>query len=107
MNVRCARCPVADGIRCGGLDVPRFCELIDPSCPHFNPGYRDVIVRESHRCAERYPTALSVRLVRLMNACEFRSTDPTCGCTGGRCGLRAGVAVGHLDCFECIRRYEG
>jgi hypothetical protein len=29
--------------------VRRFCELIDPSCPQYNSGYRDVIVREARR----------------------------------------------------------
>ena len=30
----------------------RFCELIDPSCPQYNQGYCEVIVREAHRTRE-------------------------------------------------------
>jgi hypothetical protein len=40
-----------------------------------------------------------------MRACAFRSTDPGCGCQGGRCSLRHGVIVSHLDCFNCLRTY--
>jgi hypothetical protein len=43
----CVRCPVADETSCAGILVPRFCELIDPSCPQYDPGYLQVIVRES------------------------------------------------------------
>jgi hypothetical protein len=43
----CVRCPVAEEISCAGFLVPRFCELIDPSCPQYDPGYLQVIVRES------------------------------------------------------------
>jgi hypothetical protein len=45
--MRCIYCPTPEGLHCAGLDVRRFCELIDPSCPRYNAGYRDVIVREA------------------------------------------------------------
>ena len=44
---RCIHCPTPENLRCGGLDVRRFCELIDPSCPQYDSGYREVIVREA------------------------------------------------------------
>jgi hypothetical protein len=44
---RCMACPCPDNLRCSGLDVRRFCELIDPTCPQFDPAYRGVIVQES------------------------------------------------------------
>jgi hypothetical protein len=44
---RCIACPCPDDLRCSGLDVRRFCELIDPTCPQFIPAYRGVIVQES------------------------------------------------------------
>ena len=47
----------------------------------------------------------ALSLVRGMKACLFRSTDPTCGCAGGRCALRHGVGVSHVDCMDCLRRY--
>ena len=46
---RCIACPTPENLRCAGLDVRRFCELIDPACTQFNPGYRDVIVQEARR----------------------------------------------------------
>lgn len=46
---RCVRCPAPQDARCPGRDVRRFCELIDPACPQYEPGYLDVIVRQSSR----------------------------------------------------------
>jgi hypothetical protein len=46
---RCARCPTPDAIACRGIDVRRFCDLIDPACPQYDPGYIHVILRESYR----------------------------------------------------------
>jgi hypothetical protein len=43
----CVRCPVADETACAGILIPRFCELINPSCPQYDPGYLQVIIRES------------------------------------------------------------
>lgn len=51
------------------------------------------------------PVVETLSLVRRMRACPFRSTDPACGCTGGRCALRRGAAVSHFDCMDCQRRY--
>jgi hypothetical protein len=52
------------------------------------------------------PTAAeALGLVRAMKACSFRSSGPGCGCAGGRCALRLGALVSHLDCFDCLRRY--
>ena len=47
----CIRCPTPENLRCAGLVVRRFCELIDPSCPQYDPGYLDVIAREARRGA--------------------------------------------------------
>jgi hypothetical protein len=55
---RCIACPCPDNLRCSGLDVRRFCELIDPTCPQFNPAYRGVIVQES-RLASAEPDLLA------------------------------------------------
>jgi hypothetical protein len=48
---RCIACPCPDNLHCSGLDVRRFCELIDPTCPQFNLAYRGVIVQESRSAA--------------------------------------------------------
>lgn len=53
----------------------------------------------------RPPVAETLPLVRQMKACLFRSTPPGC-CSGGRCGLRRGARVSHLDCFACLRQYD-
>ena len=41
---KCGFCPNDETLHCAGLDVRRFCELIDPACPQYDPGYREVIV---------------------------------------------------------------
>jgi len=108
--VRCLRCPVLTPVRCRGLDVRRYCELIDPSCAQFDPGYLEVILAESHRLASALPVmplAESAALVRRMNACPYRSASKDSGCGCGQCGLRNGASVNHLDCFACLSRFGG
>ena len=104
----CPRCPIADqSVRCQGLDVLRFCALIDPSCGQYDPGYLRVIEYVSYRihAAPAPPsTAESAALVREMKACPFRSAGTTgCGC--GHCGLRTGALVSHGECFKCINKH--
>lgn len=103
---RCGRCPVADpAVRCRGLDVPRYCELIDPVCEQYDPAYVGVIERESHGVyrPEPIPPTEVVELIRVVRACPFRSV--TTGCDCGRCGLRHGAAVSHVDCFACLKEF--
>ncbi len=50
--MRCSQCPTPENLRCAGLDVRRFCELIDPSCPQYDSRYVDVIVHEARRAEE-------------------------------------------------------
>jgi hypothetical protein len=50
--MRCIHCPAPERVRCAGLDVRRYCELIDPSCPQYDSGYLEVIVREARRSWE-------------------------------------------------------
>jgi hypothetical protein len=49
--------------------------------------------------------AESIDLIRQMRACPYRSVDAGCGCSGGRCALRGGAMVGHIDCFDCLRHF--
>jgi hypothetical protein len=56
--VRCIHCPTHENFRCAGLDVRRFCELIDPSCPQYDLRYFDVIVREAGQATEDIATRL-------------------------------------------------
>ena len=45
---RCQRCPTPADVRCVGLDVRRYCELLDPSCPEHDPRYAAVVVDRSN-----------------------------------------------------------
>ena len=45
----CIRCPVPKGTLSAGLEVRRFCELLDPWCSQYDPGYREVIFQASRR----------------------------------------------------------
>ena len=102
MTDRCARCPVSADVHCRGLDVRRYCKLIDPAHAKYDSRYVDVILRRSRQPADPIPAATSLHLLERMKACQFRSVDPGCGCSGGRCGLRDWRLVSHLECFECI-----
>jgi hypothetical protein len=107
MTDRCIRCPTPPEIRCRGLDVRRFCELIDPSGSGYDPGYERVILSESHRLAgiaAPIPPAEAAELLARMRACPFRSIADG-GCQCGRCGLRTGAAVHYRECFACLTRY--
>jgi hypothetical protein len=57
--MRCIHCPTPENLPCAGLDVRRFCELIDPSRPQYNARYREVIVRESHGAEKDTETRLA------------------------------------------------
>ncbi len=46
---KCGFCPTDETLGCAGLDVRRFCELIDPACTQYDPGYREVIVTATRR----------------------------------------------------------
>jgi hypothetical protein len=48
--------------------------------------------------------AATIAAIAAMNVCPYRSA-PGCGCSGGRCGLRGGAAVSHVDCLSCLERY--
>jgi hypothetical protein len=57
--MRCIHCSTPENLRCAGLDVRRFCELIDPSCPQYDPRYLEVIVNESLQAAGDKPRRLT------------------------------------------------
>jgi hypothetical protein len=78
---RCLRCPVPAATPCRGLTVRRFCELINPSCDRFDPGYVDVILAESHRMASNWPPAVA-RLDAAYAAAGGPGQQPG-GCCGG------------------------
>lgn len=52
------------------------------------------------------PLAESLALLRLVNACPYRSRDAGCGCSGHRCALRTtSPIVSHIDCLDCVKRH--
>ena len=108
MNV-CSHCPISPDMHCPGLDVYRFCELIDPNHEVYAPAYvrvlNDLAVRTSVAAGPTSKAAEAVKRLQVLRVCLFRSIDSACGCAGARCGLRHGGTVSYTDCFECIRRY--
>jgi hypothetical protein len=56
--MRCIHCPTPENLPCAGRDIRRFCELIDPSCPQYDAGYRNVIVGEVRRAEAERTTRL-------------------------------------------------
>jgi hypothetical protein len=95
---RCPHCPIAT--ECKGQHVRRYCELVDPRHPDYDPRYIATLAKPLRPLA-----AESLELIARMKSCPYRSVFPPCGCAGARCGLRAGAVVNHLDCFECIRKF--
>ncbi len=50
---RCAHCPTDPALRCRGLDVRRYCALLDLAHERHDARYADVVHRESARIALR------------------------------------------------------
>ena len=101
----CDKCPCAD--ICLQWDL--FCgwaasDDADPSQLKHICG-RSALGAAPARPAGSMPAAESIALTRRMNACPYRSRDAGCGCSGGRCSLRGGAVVSHLECFPCLERY--
>lgn len=105
---RCGHCPIPPDLTCQGEAAARLCALIDPAGPAYDPGYLPSLWALARPVAERpAPPDVSeaVRLLSAMGRCPYRSTDAGCGCSGGRCSLRGGAPVSHLDCIPCIRSH--
>jgi len=47
----CPHCPVPAGLVCRGLDVPRFCELVDPEHLAHDPRYIRILVADDVQVA--------------------------------------------------------
>jgi len=107
----CTRCPCPETC----LGWPAFCEWAAEDPPdevkiHHIRARSAMPARIAPSPAPAHdPDRPEVRealaLARAMRACAFRSTGSGCGCAGGRCSLRRGSFVSHLDCFDCLRRY--
>ncbi len=111
MSEACTRCPCPETC----LGWPAFCEWAAEDPPdevkiHHIRARSAMPARIAPSPAPAHdPDRPEVRealaLARAMRACAFRSTGSGCGCAGGRCSLRRGSFVSHLDCFDCLRRY--
>ncbi len=93
--------------------VWRFRELCHEANPNTTQrdAYRGLVIRMAsgeplNKKTGRPAVPEAVALTRQMKACIYRSVFPPCGCAGGRCGLRWGAIVSHLDCFACLREYD-
>jgi len=109
--MKCLNCPCADIC----LGWPAFCMWAAEDPPD-DIKLRHICVRSataapivsslaSAHDSGRPAVSEAIALVKAMKACPFRSTDPGCGCAGGRCALRRGSVVSHPDCFDCLQRY--
>jgi hypothetical protein len=80
----------------------RLCSNDHPA----HEAYRGLMIRQATESAP-IPLAESLALLRLVNACPYRSRDAACGCSGHKCALRtASPIVSHIDCLDCVARYE-
>lgn len=105
----------------------RWCELMDPGHPDYNPRMREVYIRTTYHLAGMdppptpatpesggrvgrivIPVAESLRRIALARACESR-TAAKCGCAGlATCLLgkgRDGV-VSLSECVECVAAFS-
>lgn len=110
--MKCQLCPLAGRDKdCLAITArnPRLCELIDPSCPQYHPGYV-AIVSEGAAIAPA-PVTPNPHHERLMLVwgCDYRSDLDECGCTRrSHCALRKGFferepfAVTLAECFQCV-----
>lgn len=64
----CKHCPIKDLV-CEAVkrNVPRYCQLVDPEHPDYNPGYIDVLERKAR--GEK-PTAKPTNVVATIKAVE-------------------------------------
>jgi len=107
MSDPCPRCPCPETC----LRWPPFCEMAAAEPP--DPVHLRHIIHRSaigavspqHQSIAAPTPADVLPLVAAMKACPFRSSGPGCGCSGGRCALRRGAPVSHLDCFDCLQQY--
>lgn len=92
---------------CAGMDIPRLCQLVDPTHSSYDPSYLAVLTLRGRdeQSGLRRPLGESLRLLRAVRSCPHRSEQPPCGCTGGAaCGLRRknDSLVSLSDCFDCL-----
>jgi len=105
---RCASCPVDPALPCRGLQVRRFCALVDPANRLYDPRYAALLRlwATSPITDDRPPPAAVVAALAAVRACPYRSA-PVSGCGCARCALAGGVEVAQSACVECVRRFGG
>jgi hypothetical protein len=76
-TVRCPHCPIPEGLACRGINVRRFCELLNPQSRHYNAAYTDVLWKETNRLASKSTVLPQSQLAS--------STSPAFIFRGGTC----------------------
>lgn len=104
--------PCLAQISANGRGHARYCQLIDPASPIYNPGYIAVLAADPD-CPETptppatsaVPLAETLGLISRMKKCEHWEASSSCGCGSNRClagkGSPQGI-VSHQQCFECL-----
>jgi hypothetical protein len=105
MAPRCDHCPVAGSAtpcRAQTTGHRRYCELVDPTGPHYHPGYAERLLRP-----EAAPVVAQVdpELRQEAEACPHRLKKPCGGCATvcGPAGRRAAQVVTLQQCLECVK----
>jgi hypothetical protein len=82
--MKCPNCPVDAELVCPGVDVLRFCQLIDPNHRDHQPAYRGTVMAlaASTAAGPFEPAAL---------ADMADDTEPCCGGTGAMPGVFDGL----------------
>jgi hypothetical protein len=75
--MRCPNCPIPPDLGCIGERAKRICDLVNPSHPDYQPGYRDTIPR--HPPPIENPDLLIARV-------ESMAARALSGERGGGCG---------------------
>jgi hypothetical protein len=107
---KCRNCPAANKAHpclAQSKRHPRYCELVDPRSPTYQPAYVSLLAKDPCGQPEQAPrlsVANAVGLIARMKACESWEASSECGCGNNRCRLgkgRDGI-VSHQDCFACL-----
>lgn len=113
IETKCHHCPARDQDRKCLAQITRharYCQLVDPASPIYNPGYIAVLAADPD-CPEPVPAgptiplAETLGLIARMKECLHWEASSSCGCGKNKCrqGRGLGGIVVHADCFSCLR----
>lgn len=117
MDGRCPHCPAPPDVACYCVTsgARRGCAKVDPSSPAYDPRYLPILVRWSRgefgpTCGGSatsspalVPVAKNLGRLKLVKACDHRSTTTKCGCGGmATCAIGKGKGDGLVSLRECL-----